>query len=228
MNPPVENVLILDTPVRDNLQPRETREWRFQAMAGQELVIRMDAIGDVDPLLVLLDGERNTIDEDDDSGEGSNARLVFEVPEDGEYIILASFFDPTDSGAYEIALQSLLSFATEGGELVSGSVVEGELTDEAFETRYTFQGNAGDTVTISMSSIDGELDCYLVLIDPSGEVLAENDDHDSSEISLFFFSDSAIVGLSLPSSGTYTVLAQRYQGEEGRSEGGYELILEVQ
>jgi hypothetical protein len=225
MNPPAGNILSLDTPTRDNLQPRETREWRFQAVAGQELVIRMDAIDDVDPLLVLLDADRNTLEEDDDSGEGSNAQLVFEVPQDGEYIVLASFFDPTDTGAYEIAVQSRLSFATEGGELVNGSVTEGEISDEAFETRYTFQGNANDTVTITMSSIDGELDCYLILLDPSGEVLAENDDHDSGEISLFFSSDAAIVDVTLPSSGTYTILAGRYQGASGSSEGDYEITL---
>ena len=64
------------------------------------------------------------------------------------------------------------------------ATVSGELTsddcrldiDNSFYDAWTFQGTAGQTVTITMTA---GFETYLFLLDPSGFVLEENDDERS-------------------------------------------------
>lgn len=220
-------VLQINVPRQSSLREREIQEWRFTASAGNILSIRMNAIDEVDPVLKLLDANRNTIAEDDDSGGEGNSLIRLEIPADGEYILQASFFSFTHAGRYEIVVEETVSRSVEGGALTSGQTVRGQITDETPETRYTFEAQAGDTVTITMASLFGDLDTYLTLLGPNGEVIAENDDYDSQQITLFFGTDSALVGITLPETGTYSILAQRYQTNVGTTSGEYELTLEV-
>lgn len=73
------------------------------------------------------------------------------------------------------------------------------------QNEYTFAGKAGDTVTISMTSTD--FDTFLVLQSPSGQEIASNDDYARSL-------NSTIV-ITLPSNGTYKVLARSFSGQGG-------------
>jgi hypothetical protein len=63
----------------------------------------------------------------------------------------------------------------------------------------TFSGDAGDEVTISMHSGGG--DTYLLLVGPSGNVIAENDDYSGY--------DSRVI-VTLPESGQYTIIATSF------------------
>jgi len=63
---------------------------------------------------------------------------------------------------------------------------------------WQFSGNAGDAVTIEMHSTS--FDTYLMLLDPSGVPLAENDDIASG------VTDSRIT-FTLASGGTWTIVA---------------------
>ncbi|HLA45631.1 MAG TPA: PPC domain-containing protein, partial [Aggregatilineales bacterium] len=220
--------LVLDVPREDFLSAREIREWRFSASAGDVLRIRMDAVDDVDPVITLLDANRNALAENDDGGENANSLLRFEVPASGDYIIQAKYFSFTDEGRYLIEVETYTTRSIEGGELFSGGTVRGQITDAAPEVRYTFNAQAGNILTLTMASLFGDLDTYLTVISPGGTILAENDDYDSSQATLFFASDSAITGITLSESGIYTVLAQRYQGQLGDSNGEYELMLMLQ
>jgi hypothetical protein len=59
-------------------------------------------------------------------------------------------------------------------------------------------------------------------------MVAENDDHNSDEIELFFATDSAMVNIPIDAAGTYTIIAGRYQGQLGSSTGEFELSLTIQ
>lgn len=80
---------------------------------------------------------------------------------------------------------------------------QGEL--RPMQQEYTFSGRAGQAVTISLTSPD--FDTLVVLVDPSGSELATNDDYARSL-------NSTIV-ITLPSSGTYKVLARSFSGQGG-------------
>lgn len=98
------------------------------------------------------------------------------------------------------------------GSLSSGDAV---LDDGSLYDQYTFAGNSGQQVTISLESQD--FDPYLILLDPQGRRISENDDISRNN------RNSQLV-VVLPSTGTYTVVANSY--EAGKS-GNYEIKVEV-
>ncbi|GAB4342735.1 MAG: hypothetical protein Fur0042_05190 [Cyanophyceae cyanobacterium] len=73
------------------------------------------------------------------------------------------------------------------------------------EARYTFTGQAGQTVTVRLNSKD--FDPVLLLLGPDGAELAMNDD---SERTL----NSRVV-TTLPQGGTYTIVARSFSGGGG-------------
>ncbi|NJL19935.1 MAG: tetratricopeptide repeat protein [Leptolyngbyaceae cyanobacterium SM1_3_5] len=81
---------------------------------------------------------------------------------------------------------------------------EGSL--QPVEDEYTFLGQAGQTIAISMTSED--FDTFLTLLDPNDEEIATNDDYASENL------DSMIV-ITLPRNGTYTVRTSSFSGEGG-------------
>lgn len=92
---------------------------------------------------------------------------------------------------------------------VRAVLADGDSGTDVFENGataylYAFMGSAGDSVTISMTAEDtSELDPFLALLGPSGELIASNDDTEDGL-------DALIDGAELPESGTYLILATSY------------------
>lgn len=85
----------------------------------------------------------------------------------------------------------------------SGSVLQDSFDEDVTARLYAFQASAGDIVSVAMvqSDEEGELDPYLLLFAPDGELLASDDDSGS------VFLSALIDRVELPSDGTYLVLA---------------------
>src|SRR5687767_1569615 len=82
-----------------------------------------------------------------------------------------------------------------------GESVTGTISDTEAVHQWTFEGSAGDQITVSMEAVnpaDGMLDSYLRLLDPNGEVVAENDDASNLTV------NSTIEEFTLPADGAYT------------------------
>jgi S1-C subfamily serine protease len=80
------------------------------------------------------------------------------------------------------------------------------LSDGSFFKVFQFAGRTGQRVSISMTST--EIDPYLVLFDPRGNKIAEDDDSGGS--------DNARISANLPANGTYTLYANSYEvGDSG-------------
>ncbi|MEO1400471.1 MAG: PPC domain-containing protein [Cyanobacteria bacterium J06635_1] len=77
---------------------------------------------------------------------------------------------------------------------------DNRLDDNSLYDLYRFTGEAGQQVTITLSSPD--FDAYLFLVDPDGNKLAENDDIDGST--------DASLTVNLPVSGEYMIVANSY------------------
>ena len=105
------------------------------------------------------------------------------------------------------------------GQFVGGQALGTILPEQPFQL-FTFEGRAGDVVTVSMVASAGTLDTLLYLIDPNGFVLSENDDAISGETT-----DSLLSDVVLPQDGIYIVLATRYGIRYGGTEGPYQLSL---
>jgi tetratricopeptide (TPR) repeat protein len=70
---------------------------------------------------------------------------------------------------------------------------------------HTFEGKAGEQITIDLTS--SEFNSYLILLDPEGKKIAEDDDGGSG--------NNARIIVTLPTSGTYTIIANARTGETG-------------
>lgn len=98
----------------------------------------------------------------------------------------------------------------------SDEVVEGNLDNNTYYETWTIDVVAGETVTLVMEAINGDLDAYLAVLTPDGEtVLAEDDDSRGG-------TDSQIT-YTFPTTGDYVIIATRYDFEEGFSTGTYRL-----
>jgi serine protease Do len=111
------------------------------------------------------------------------------------------------------------------GRLVGDRLTQADavLPDGSFYRMYQFQGRAGEVVTLEMQST--ELDAYLVLADPQGRQIAEDDDSGGGQ--------NARITLRLPLTGTYTLYANAYaRGElggfqiRGQTAAGIEIFME--
>ncbi|MBT9313060.1 trypsin-like peptidase domain-containing protein [Leptothoe kymatousa] len=86
------------------------------------------------------------------------------------------------------------------------------LPDNSYFNVHSFEGQAGQRISITMSS--RQLDSYLLLYGPNQEYLGENDDNSNSR--------NARLDITLPNSGTYLVFANSYGARE---QGQYELTV---
>ncbi len=95
------------------------------------------------------------------------------------------------------------------GSPISGSLGRGDNilpADNSFFDFYTFEGRAGQRVSIEMSS--QEIDPYLILLGPDGRELAQVGDGGGG--------GNARIAAILPQNGTYMLLANsREPGETG-------------
>src|SRR5208283_3180322 len=67
--------------------------------AGVTYTIEMDST-EIDPYLILEDAKGKKLAEDDDSGGFPNAKIVFTAKETGDYRIIATTFNPNETGNY--------------------------------------------------------------------------------------------------------------------------------
>jgi hypothetical protein len=83
---------------------------------------------------------------------------------------------------------------------------------------YSFDAEANQTVSISMSATSRNLDTLVQLVDPNGNLLAVSDDTTNS-------TNSLIPNARILQTGTYLVVATRYGKEFGGTEGEFTLIV---
>ncbi|GAB4516088.1 MAG: hypothetical protein OHK0046_20740 [Anaerolineae bacterium] len=122
-----------------------------------------------------------------------------------------------------VLIFSLFTFALLAQEtpITFGETITGNITNETPAQRYTFSGNAGDTITIRMNATEGGLDSFVGLLGPAGTELVTDDDSGGNL--------NAIIGpYILPETGTYTIVATRcclLEASPEGSSGSYELIV---
>lgn len=194
----------------------------FRGRAGQSVTIDMESERG-DTFLMLYGPEGDRIASNDDY-EGLNSHIEAELPEHGEYTIIATSFGEEDTFSYELTLSEGGSGGVDAnatdlrsieyGETADGTIDEGDPQSRVYRGWYepvTFQGSAGDEISVDMTSED---DTYLILLAPNGTVLAENDDYRGLD---------SHVEADLAVDGQYTIIATSY---DARATFDYELTLE--
>lgn len=196
----------------------------FSGTEGQ----RVQAIlrsGDFDALLQIGkagDEFEELASDDDGLRQGTDARLTFTLPEDGDYVLRALPYSSSGKGLYS------LEFTDRGpepgpGSLLVGSTVRGALTDNAALTdegvsfdAYAFKAKADEKLRFTM--ISPAFDAVVeVGEDKDGDFRSLAEDDDS-------LSDThARLDWTAPRDGTYVVRARSYAPG---STGDYVLIVE--
>lgn len=198
--------------------------YSIDAHAGDELTfsVTSDAF---DSYLTLLDAGGASLATDDDSGGDKNASIqAFVVPEDGTYSIKVESYNQVSTGAYTLTVTGEANAVpstptpgststpeatpagtqppSTGSALAYGDSDSATLTEQS-NVVYTFDGKAGDVVTIELTSPD--FDAYLSLQDSSGDEIASDDDSAGNL-------NARIASFALPADGTYTIVAGSYGG----------------
>jgi hypothetical protein len=192
-----------------------TDVWYFDAEEGQYVTISLEAVALnlLDPYLELYDEAGLLVAEDDDGGEETNARIVdFPVVASTTYAVHALTY--SGEGDYVLSLE-VTEEPTTGGVIEYGQTVREALAEDAGHGWF-FEGSEGDVVTIAMRALDEDLDSYLVLYGPDGQLLTEDDDSGEDL-------DALIEYYELVADGTYRIVAQ---GAVYGATGTYELALE--
>lgn len=203
----------------------------FMARQGELIDVQMEVVDEdssLDPLLILLNENGDILAENDDDpqGTGRNSFIhAYEIPVDGKYTILATRFQQelgSTTGLFNITLAvNDTPPVTDLTVLEYGDDYTGQITRDVGSESVSFEAEAGDLINISMQKTSGTLDPLLILLDENDDELIRNDDDEQG-----IGSNSFIRGFSIPADGTYTIVATRFQEEQGTTTGRYTLLLE--
>jgi hypothetical protein len=105
--------------------------------------------------------------------------------------------------------------------LPAGLTASGTINRDNAADAYAFDAKSGQLVTVTMNAASGSLDPYLALLDPSGNIIASNDDANSQT------RNAAITNQPINVDGRYVILATRFALAVGGTEGNYSLAVKL-
>lgn len=202
--------------------------YSFEGSKGQQVVVEMNS-ANLDAYLILLSPQGRDLAQDDDGGGATNARLVFTLPEDGTYTVLANSYASRQTGSYDLRLaedrgsnfnanrqpaspvsgqSSAGQSASEQSATVSSLPIRAEgvlgpnsKTLEVDGSRYEeFLFEGSRGQQVTISLNSRDFDPYVLLVGPDDSVVAYNDDVATNNL-------NAGLTVTLPSNGVYRVLA---------------------
>ena len=213
----------INSPVNISLSTSAPALLNYKAAANETVTITARALEEnnpVDPILTITDDGGTELATNDDHRTNRtdlNPRdsLIedFTFPEAGRYTIVVTAFD--GAGDVEVLITDG-SGGTEVAQPVGDEVIEGEVPDDSAYT-HEIEASEGETLTIIVRATDNQLDPKVSLLDASGEVLIDNDDHTSVNAELSPY-DSEITDFVIPETGTYTIEITGFAGIGGAFE----------
>jgi hypothetical protein len=206
-------------------------EYTFTGSAGQQIAVAMSATFDTFLYLLNPDGTVLAVNDDANANVSTDSRIpptgFITLPSSGTYSILANSFRPEDGGPYTLTLTAGTSCnltAIGFGETKAGTLNSGDCTnpidvDNTPVDYYTFSGTAGQQVAITLTATSGNLDPYLYLLTPAGDLLADDDNGGGGTAARI--PQGAGFG-RLPVTGTYTIIVNTVLPSQS---GNYNITL---
>lgn len=124
----------------------------FSGTAGQQVTINLSSTWD--NYLFLLNPAQDIAAEDDDSGGGTNARIVFTLNATGNWYIAVNSYDPNVFGAYTLTISCT---GGGGGNCISDATTLC-LNNSRFRVTATFltrQGQSGNAMAVPETTDTG-------------------------------------------------------------------------
>ena len=202
--------LNVDGSITGNLETRGDRDWfRVELQAGTEYQFNLNGNTLSDTYLRLLDSNGNLVTENDDANGSYNSQIVFRANTSGTFYLSAGSFSDWYRGTYTLS-STVLSVApqddyannttTRGRVNVDGSIT-GNLETEGDRDWFAIDLQQGSVYHFNLNG-NTLSDTYLRLLDSNGNVIAYNDDANSSRDSQIIFRSNT--------SGTYYLSAGSY------------------
>lgn len=218
-----ENRIRYGIPVDGSIDIAGEREaWSFDGLRGDtvqvqierrggDLTLSAEIAGPEEAVLIALDWPGDT---------QSVMAFTLTLPRGGSYTLTVRGLGNT-TGPYRARLELVNPTATGDGVIAYGRTVTGTIADDFSRQPWSFRGTSGDVIDATMLPVSGDLDTYLSLLSPDGDVVATADSGGAS-------GGAALLAVRLPSNGTYTLVARRAgenSGEAGTTTGDYSLTL---
>jgi hypothetical protein len=198
-----------------------TQVYTFDGAANDRVRITMKAAVDsaLDCYLELQDAGGTVLEANDDINPGvvRDSQITVELPAAGTYTLIASRYVGTDAepttGNYSLSLELLTGPTTDGASteitpITYGQTEVGEINDQQYIVFYTFDGIAGDAVTIEVDNMSGNLDSVLHLYSAAGTQWTEIANNDDSATGGTY--EASLSDIILPQTGKYLIAVNRY------------------
>lgn len=186
--------------------------YTFIADRGDATIVDLRS-GEFDTYLTVVSPSGEEFSNDD--YEASFDRSLVSIPrtETGRYEVIVSSFAQGESGGYTLEITTDTRPLDSINQQISGVLLDEDsaFSDGEYFDTYEFEGRPGQVVTLDLRSDD--FDTYLVLRQPNGEQLV-NDDAEGS--------NSQII-TTLPEAGIYEVIVSTFAAAET---GEYRLSIE--
>lgn len=93
---------------------------------------------------------------------------------------------------------------TDRGAIQRGQTLNAQV-ESLVDDGWTYSGNSGESITITVEALDSSLDPILYLYDPERELIEQNDD-----INLLNGNKNSQIAINLPATGTYTIIVSAF------------------
>lgn len=185
--------------------------YSFIADRGDSTVIDLRS-GEFDTFLIVRAPNGEEFSNDDYEASFDRSLITIPRTETGNYEVIVSSYAETESGGYTLEITTDERPLESLNQQISGVLIDEDsaFTDGEYYDSYDFEGRPGQSVTLDLRS--EEFDTYLILRQPNGEALI-NDDTDGS---------NSRIEATLPEAGNYEVVVSSFAGGET---GSYQLNI---
>ncbi|MBL4582149.1 MAG: pre-peptidase C-terminal domain-containing protein [Gammaproteobacteria bacterium] len=177
--------------------------YTFIADRGDSTIVDLRS-GEFDTFLTVRSPSGEEFSNDD--YEESFDRSLVSIPrtETGVYEVIVSSYSESESGGYTLEITTDERPLESLNQQISGVLIDEDdtFTDGEYYDTYNFEGRPGQSVTLDLRS--DEFDTYLILRQPNGEALT-NDDADGS---------NSRIEVILSEAGNYEVVVSSFAGGE--------------
>jgi len=252
--PPAEPPLLaLPSVLNGQIFPGEVDRFGLKLDEGQAVDLSVEARslipyladavpGFIQPVLAVSGPDGREVAYCDDDGLDPDPRVSFRAPTSGVYTVAVrdSIYRGREDFVYRLCIGSPAAGAQAAPAEPRGSTaagpavatiavpakVRGVVAKPGSIVAYEFDGHEGETVVAEVRARrDGSpLDSFLRLRDPSGKVIAANDDTEDKEYGLLLAHTDSYLRVTLPSAGTWRLELMDTTGKGGKE---YAYTLDV-